>query len=103
MPCCLFAEQDYAEALALYRTLDEIHPDRAQTHANLGATLYYLGRADEALRRFEHALSLDPTLETARTARDQLRRLTRPLAPDGASNYDHGKSCDVIRHVGRRQ
>ena len=69
-----FAEQRYAEALELYRTLVEINPHSAQTHSNLGATRYYLGHAEEALRSFEQALALDPDLETARIGRDQLRR-----------------------------
>ena len=63
-----FAEKRYEEAHTLYRTLAEITPDSAQTHSNLGATLYYLGRNEDALRSFEHALALDPDLETARAA-----------------------------------
>ena len=31
-----------------------------------GRPLYYLGRAEDALRSFERALSLNPDLETAR-------------------------------------
>ena len=46
----------------------------AQTHANVGVALYYLGRVDEAVRSFEHALSLDPALETARTALEGIRK-----------------------------
>ena len=49
-----------------YLTLAELTPDSAQTHSNLGATLYYLGRREEALRSFERALALDPDLEAAR-------------------------------------
>ena len=67
-----FGQQRYAEALEGYRTLLEIEPGRAQTHANLGVTLYYLRRVAEAARSFEHALSLDPDLTTARTALEQL-------------------------------
>ena len=46
-------------------------------HVNLGATLYYLGRVAEAARSFEHALSLDPDLEAARKALEQVRAVTR--------------------------
>ena len=67
-----FGQQRYAEALERYRTLVEIDGGSAQTHVNLGATLYYLGRVAEAARSFEHALSLDPDLTTARTALEQL-------------------------------
>ena len=58
-----FGEQRYEEALALYRTLAELDPDNALTHANLGAALYQLGRAEEALQSIERALALDPDLE----------------------------------------
>ena len=62
-----FRQKRYRQALDLYRTLLEIDPDRAATHAHIGATLHFLGRTEEAIRSLERALSLDPTLETART------------------------------------
>ena len=61
-------------AAGLYRRLLEVAPERARTHANLGVTLYHLGRVEEAVRRFEQALSLDPALETARVALERIRR-----------------------------
>ena len=70
-----FGQQRYAEALERYRTLLEINPGSAQTHANRGVTLYYLGRVDEAIRSLEQALSLDPDLKTARTALERLRAI----------------------------
>ena len=76
-----FREQNYEAAFGLYRSLLEINPDNPQTHSNLGATLYYLGRVKEALKSFEHALSFDPELETALTGRDQLRQIVRQQAP----------------------
>ena len=36
----------------------------------MGVALFHLGRSDEALQRFDQALSLDPTLENARTNRE---------------------------------
>ena len=75
-----FGEQRYGEALALYRTLLQVRPDSAVTHANLGATLSALGRPEEALESFERALSLDPNLEAART---NLERLHRDLSHRG--------------------
>ena len=68
-----FGQERYEEAFELYRTLAELKPGSAQTHSNLGATLYYLGRRREALRSFERALALDPDLRTARGAAEQLR------------------------------
>ena len=72
-----FRQKRYREALDLYRTLLEIDPDRAATHADIGATLYFLGRTEEAIRNLERALSLDPTLETARTNLEEMRKRVR--------------------------
>ena len=76
-----FQQQRYAAALELYRRAVELNPDNAQTHANIGAALYYLERIDEAVRSLEHALSLDPTLKMARDARDGIRKALAREAP----------------------
>ena len=70
-----FGQQRYAAALDLYRTLVELRPGSAQAHSNLGVTLFYLDRGDEAIGSFEHALSLDPDLETPRAALRHLRNI----------------------------
>ena len=70
-------QKRYREALDLYRTLLEIDPERAATHADIGVSLYYLGRTEEAIRSLERALSLDPTLETARTNLEKIRKRVR--------------------------
>ena len=72
-----FGQQHYEEALALYRDMLALTPDSAQTHSNLGATLYYLGRTDEALRHFKRAVELDPDLATARAGLEALRAQAR--------------------------
>ena len=72
-----FKQKRYPEALDLYRTLAEVDPDDATTHFNIGASLYYLGQSDAALRNFKRALSLDPTLEQARTGLEELRNILR--------------------------
>ena len=69
-----FRQKRYQETLDLYRTLLEIDPDRAATHADIGATLHFLGRSEEAIRSLERALALDPTLETARTNLENMRK-----------------------------
>ena len=69
-----FGQGRYEDAHLLYLRLVEIQPDSAQIHANLGAALYHLNRVDEARERFQHALSLDPSLETVRAAMEQIRR-----------------------------
>ena len=76
-----FRDRRYEEALALYRTVLEVRPDSARTHSNVGATLYILGRPEEARRSFERALTLDPTLELARSGIERLNRSPRPESP----------------------
>ena len=61
--------------------LAEIDPDTAQNHANMGVTLYYLGRFDEAVQSFEHALSKDPSLDMARAGLERARSVTRQDTP----------------------
>ena len=70
-----FRQQRYEEALRLYETLIETGEANAQVHANVGATLYYLDRPDEALRSLNRALSLDPNL--ARTGFEEMRDTLR--------------------------
>ena len=72
-----FRRKRYRQALRLYRTQLEIDPDKATTHANIGATLYYLGWSEEALQSLERALSLDPTLEMARTNLERMQKTVR--------------------------
>ena len=68
-----FVRERYLESFDLFQTLVDINPDSAEIHANLGAALYHLGRVEDAIRSFEHALSLDPSLESVRTTLEQLR------------------------------
>ena len=76
-----FRQERYEMALDRYRRLVEVSPDNAQAHANMGVTLYYLGRFDEAARSFEHALSLHPGLETARSGLEGIRKSLAREAP----------------------
>ena len=91
-----FGERRHEEALALYRTLLEVRPDSATTHSNQGATLYHLGRPEEALRSFERAAALDPESETARTRVEDLRRhlreRTRQSGEDGSGALGRASS-----------
>ena len=75
-----FEQKRYREALDLYRILLEIDPDNATTHSDIGVTLHRLGRSEAALRSFKQALSLDPTLETARANLREIRKtLQQPV------------------------
>ena len=77
MALARFGRQRYAEALDFYRRVVEMQPDHAAAHSGIGATLYYLGRAEEALASIDRALALDPTLEEARNNRAVIRRTVR--------------------------
>jgi len=74
-----FRAKRYRQALELYRTLLEKNPDEASTHADIGATLYYLDRTEEAIRSLERALALDPSLEAARTNLEKIRKRIRQM------------------------
>ena len=65
-------QQRYDEALELFHRLIALHPNDAATYSNMGIALSGLGRHDEALQRFDQALSLDPALENVRANREAL-------------------------------
>ena len=65
-------QQRYGEMLELLQRFVAIHPNEAAAYSNMGIALLGLGRYDEALQHFDQALSLDPTLENARTNREAL-------------------------------
>ena len=78
-----FGQERYREALELYRRHLEIAPDSPHIHSNLGATHYYLGEREAALRSFERALELDPTSESAQRNLRQIRAdLAREPEPE---------------------
>ena len=56
----LFTNKQYAKAAELYEKLLDFGPGNADVHNNLGLTLQYLGRSDEALRRLDEGVKLDP-------------------------------------------
>ncbi len=56
-----FANGQYAQAAELYEKLLDFGPDNADTYNNLGITLHYLGRSDEALARLNEGIAADST------------------------------------------
>ena len=54
-----FSRQQYQQAANLYQRLLAINPDNVEVLNNLGLTLHYLGRSDEALRRLNDGVALD--------------------------------------------
>ena len=69
-----FGEKRYEDALRLFTALRDNHSGDAQTHSNIGATLYHLGRIKEAIHSYETALSLDPSMKRERAFLEQMRR-----------------------------
>ena len=55
-----FANRQYDRAARLYEQLLPYSPNDAEIYNNLGLTLFYVGRADEALRRLNEGVAVDP-------------------------------------------
>lgn len=54
-----FTNKQYARAAELYEQLLVFSPNDAEIHNNLGLTLHYLGRSDEALRRLNEGIAVE--------------------------------------------
>ena len=68
-----FGQREYEAALDLYRVQATLEPNNATVHANMGVTLYFLGRHEQALEAVERVLRLDPGHEMARNLAADLR------------------------------
>ena len=55
-----FTGERYGEAAALYEQLLALDPQNVELHNNMGLTLHYLGKADEALEKLKEGLAIDP-------------------------------------------
>jgi tetratricopeptide (TPR) repeat protein len=55
-----FTGGNYPEAEALYSQLLALDPENVELYNNLGLTLHYLGRSDEALQKLAAGLKIDP-------------------------------------------
>ena len=60
-----FGQQEYEDALALYEAHAALEPEDAIVQANIGVTLYFLDRREEARASMERVLQIDPQNETA--------------------------------------
>jgi tetratricopeptide (TPR) repeat protein len=56
-----FSTQEYDQAAVLYERLLGIDPQNVEIHNNLGITLQYLGRSDEARRWLQQGIDIDPS------------------------------------------
>lgn len=54
-----FTNKQYDTAATLYEKLLSFSPNDAEIYNNLGLTLHYLGRSDEALRRLNEGVAVD--------------------------------------------
>lgn len=57
----LFARRQYGQAANRYKRLLDFDPQNVEVHNNLGLTLHYLGRSDEALAYLDDGVALDST------------------------------------------
>ncbi|MDH4108190.1 MAG: tetratricopeptide repeat protein [Gammaproteobacteria bacterium] len=96
-----FGNRQYERAAELYQRLLALDPSNVELHNNLGLTLHYVGRSDEALTWLEQGIAKDPTHQriwltlgfvSAQTgnverARDALQSAVRmdPASPVGQS------------------
>ena len=55
-----FVARQYAQAAQLYEQLLSFSPNDAEIYNNLGLTLFYMGRTDEALARLDEGVAKDP-------------------------------------------
>ena len=55
-----FTKKQYDKAAELYERLLVLGPNNVETYNNLGITLHYTGRSNEALRRLNEGIAIDP-------------------------------------------
>lgn len=58
-----FLNGDYPTAARLYQRVIELAPHQAEPHNNLGLTLHYLGRSEEALEILHRGVELGPEFQ----------------------------------------
>ncbi|MEE4165383.1 MAG: YcaO-like family protein [Desulfocapsaceae bacterium] len=69
---CYFKKQQYEQAIHCFEKAVYLNPSSAMDYANLGVNHNRLGNGEEAIRYFTLALTMDPTLDFARTQLDEL-------------------------------
>ncbi len=58
-----FVRGDYVRAVELYGKLAELDPGNVDTLNNLGLTLHYTGRSEEALQKLNEGIAADPNYQ----------------------------------------
>ncbi|CAA0095597.1 Beta-barrel assembly-enhancing protease [Halioglobus japonicus] len=100
MAKALLLDDKQEQALKILETVQEIEPDSANAHFELGAGLLSAGQGEAANRQFEAALTLDPTLEQAALLRIQYLHQIEDFsnAIVAAQNNAHHHPESVLAH-----
>ncbi|KFL36399.1 serine hydrolase domain-containing protein [Arenimonas donghaensis] len=69
----LVSQERYAEAVAVFELVTRLFPESANAWDSLGEGLGRAGRRDDARRAYRRALELDPGMDTAKAALEDLR------------------------------
>jgi len=69
---CYFKKEEYQTAISHFERAVHLNPASAMDYANLGVNHNRLGHRDEAIRYFTLALTIDPSIDFARTQLDEL-------------------------------
>ncbi len=83
-----FGQERYVQALSLYRVLVGTGSENAKIYSNIGVALLSTGKASEAIQSFERALSLDPSLESARSGIKRAREVSPKETDEERSRDD---------------
>jgi len=69
---CHFLQKNHPKAITCFEQALEIDPSQAINYANIGSNYRELGEAALAVKFYEMALEIDPTIEFAR---DNIQKL----------------------------
>ena len=69
---CYFKKEQYKTAITHFERAVHLNPASAMDYANLGVNHNRLGNQDQAIRYFTLALTLDPSIDFARTQLEEL-------------------------------
>ena len=72
MGFCHFKLKEHEKAIQCFQNVVRIDPSSAIDYANIASNYRDMGNMDQAIRYYQFAMELDPTIDFAR---DNLRRL----------------------------
>lgn len=76
MGFCYFALKEHHKAIACFQKVVQLNPGSAIDYANIASNYRDLGKFEEAIRYYEKALNLDPTIDFALENYMRLQSLT---------------------------